>query len=169
MHLSLRQMEKMFGHIRLALQTFGEEHIANPDVLLMLMYFRANNADFYSRLKGKSLSAQDLLTEIEGILPKRIFIKEEYDRLDSFRHSVWGVAQLIVSYNIDWSGRQREQLLVKGSSNDSLKLLIAPTVIPKDEFQEAIKWYVENSYGANGTVPLDSLIQHLELLYAFQV
>ena len=168
MHLNLRQMEKIFGHIRLALQTFGENQQVSPDTFLMIMYFRANESDFYRQIKNKELTAQEMLSQIENVLPNSILIENENNKYTAFGYAVWGVAQLMVSYCLDMSGRQSEPLLKKintnNTSNDTFKLLITPRIIPVSEFQRAIEWYSNHMFGNEKVVPLCYQIQHIELL-----
>lgn len=168
MHLNLRQMEKIFGHIRLALQTFGENQQVSPDTFLMIMYFRANESDFYRQIKNKELTAQEMLSQIENVLPNSIFIENENNKYTAVRYAVWGVAQLMVSYCLDMSGRQSEPLLKKINTNntakDTFKLLITPRIIPVSEFQRAIEWYDNHIFGNEKVVPLCYQIQHIELL-----
>ena len=168
MHLNLRQMEKIFGHIRLALQTFGENQQVSPDTFLMIMYFRANESDFYRQIKNKELTAQEMLSQIEKVLPNSIFIENDNNKYTTFGYAVWGVAQLMVSYCLDMSGRQSELLLKKintnNTANDTFKLLITPRIIPVSEFQRAIEWYYNHIFGNEKVVPLCYQIQHIELL-----
>ncbi len=171
MHLNLRQMEKIFAHIRLVLLTFGESQIVNPGLILMLMCFRVTDRNFYNQIINKSITVQDLLNHIETTLPQKLFIENEYNRNTAFRHSVWEIAKLLVSYNLDRNGHQNEELINKIENNDSskdiFKLLLSTKVIPMKSLQEAIIWYSQNSYRNDRILPLDYITQHIELLTSF--
>ncbi len=171
MHLNLRQMEKICAHIRLALQTFRENQFVNPGIVLMLMCLRLTDRNFYDQIVNKSITVQELLSNIEGTLPRKIFIENEYNRYTVFRRAVWETARLIVSYNLDRDGRQHEKLIEKRETNDNsketFKLLIIPKVIPHDSLLEAIKWYSEQTFSNNRVSPLCYITQHIELLASF--
>lgn len=171
MRFNLRQMEKIFAHIRIAIQTFRENQYVNPGIVLMLMCFRIIDKPFYNQILNKNLTAQELLNHIEETLPKTLFIENEYNRY-TFNLATWETARLITSYNLNMEGGKNEELIkkisVNNQSEDTFKLLISPKVIPLKSLQEAIKWFHENSHRYDRAIPLNHITQHIELLTPLQ-
>ena len=168
MHLNLRQMEKICAHIRLTLDTFNQNQTVNPSIILMLMYFRIVDGNFYDQIVNKSITAQELLTHIEDTLPRKLFIENEYVS----EVLTVAIAQLIISYNFNKEGTQHEKLIVKQKSDDdskeTIRLSISSKVVSNDSLLEAMNIYYYPTFGSHRILPLGYIIQHIELLKSFQ-
>ncbi len=161
-------MEKVCAHIKLTLQTYNKSQHVHLGTILILMCFRFTDKDFYNKIAGEFISAQEILNHIEKTLPKDFFISSDTEKL--CWNAVYEVARVIVAYNVDESKRQRE-ILIKGANTDENskeELLIKPDVIPHDSLQEAINHYCKNLYHGNDVVPFCLIIQHIELLTSFR-
>ena len=72
-NLSLRQIEKLFVHARLVLSSCTCNHYIFPQSMLMLVYIRSVDPQFYFQITRKQLSAQDIADRIPKIFPTEMF------------------------------------------------------------------------------------------------
>lgn len=160
MHLNLRQMEKIFAHIRLAFQTYGNKQAITPGLMLLLTCFRVTDSNFYDKIVNRRFGAQGLLDYVEEKFPIDFLSKDKMLAEYILRYIVWEIAELIVSYNLNERAERYEELIQENSS----KLLIKSKHIPIDLLKEAIAYYDSSS---RIVLPLSNIIQHLEFLTPF--
>ena len=160
---NLRQMEKIYAHIRLSLLTFDYNMYVLPELVLLLMCFRFTDYEFYERIVAQSLTVQELVNEVEVRLPRTLFMGDKY----VVQYVVCGVAMLLITYNLIETGFSRENLIEMTPNNEGSKLLISSKEIPQDSLQDAMKFYLDHPRDW-GAVPLSYLVQHIELLKSFR-
>ncbi|SNR64227.1 KAP family P-loop domain-containing protein [Maribacter sedimenticola] len=68
-HVILRQIEKIYGHTAIVLNTFEQHENIFPVSLLFLIHCKINHIVFYQNLSRGSLSLQQLVVKIEEIIP----------------------------------------------------------------------------------------------------
>lgn len=160
MHFNLRQMEKIFAHIRLAFQTYGNKQAITPGLMLLLTCFRVTDSNFYDKIVNRRFEAQGLLDYVEEKFPIDFLSKNKMLAEYILRYIVWEIAELIVSYNLNERAERYEELIQENSS----KLLIKPKHLSIDLLKEAITYYDSSS---RIVLPLSNIIQHLEFLTPF--
>jgi len=69
-NLTLRQQEKLFAYARIVLKSFKYNNHVLPSLLILLLYSKFYNVDFYKSVKSKKFSLDELLDNLKGILPK---------------------------------------------------------------------------------------------------
>lgn len=89
--LTLRQIERLFAHSRLALKSFNHKEHVIPTLFFFLVYLRNHHSSMYDRIVSKQCSIQELATLLESILP--ITSSESYT--ESFV-----IAELLVFYEV---------------------------------------------------------------------
>lgn len=81
-NLSLRQIEKIFAHIRLSLNMYRHDQVIYADLICLLTYLRICESDCYAKIIHESYTIQELTDQLESIIPKQILqIKESIDIL----------------------------------------------------------------------------------------
>lgn len=63
--ITLRQMEKMFAHMRIVTRMFNYDHYACPDVVIYLIFMKQFNKELYYELIEHSLDLNTLTSKVE--------------------------------------------------------------------------------------------------------
>lgn len=67
-NLTLRQQEKIFRHVGIVLRSFPGNAFIIPELLVFLVYIKLFQSDFYSKIKRRELTHQQLLDRCAEIL-----------------------------------------------------------------------------------------------------
>ena len=79
-NLSLRQIEKIFAHIRLSLNMYKHNQVIYAELICLLTYLRICESDCYVKITHESYTIQELTDQLESIIPKQILqIKKKYE------------------------------------------------------------------------------------------
>ena len=163
MQYNLRQMEKAYSHMRLTLNTFENNVYIHPSLLVLLMFFRETNREFYNSLRQKSLEINKIIQHIEETFPTTMFqTDDEYD--ERVRTNIWTIADFLVCYITDRYEDHKYKLL---KETNPPVLNFTCTVIDSAELLKAINWYSTRGH-FYGVIDLRHLIEHLELMKNFQ-
>lgn len=106
-NLSLRQIEKLFVHARLVLSSCACNHYIFPQSMLMLVYIRSVDPQFYFQITRKQLSVQEIADRIPQIFPTEMF--QEPTRYTQ-KAALWGLAEMFYCYaqSFERTGRSLE-------------------------------------------------------------
>ena len=162
---NLRQMEKMYAHMRLVLQTFRSNEYLHPALVLLLFYIRMIDFDFYRSLTKKSAQIPQIISFVEEKLPHTLLVpKDQYD--GKVRFVIAEVARLLSCYSMDKNGYKVYDLL---SKEDNSKLQFIPEHMDLQMFQELVVYFErQGQMVGNGIFDLTYLINHIELLLPIQ-
>lgn len=165
LQFNLRQMEKMYAHIRLVLQTFRNNEYLHPALVLLLSYIRILDSKFYNSLAKKHVPIPQIITFVEEHLPHTLLVsKDNYDR--KVRFVIAEVARLLSCYSMDENGYKVYDLL---SKEDDAKLLFIPKYMDQQMLQELVAYFErQGQMIGNGIFDLTYLINHIELLLPIQ-
>ena len=164
MNFNLRQIEKQFIHLRIALLSFSEISYVHPGVVVLLEYFRHKHIDFYNKLHHKEYTIDELVAKLEEILPHNIISQPE-DSQD-FHFFVWEVAKLICCYVQDNVHFRRTYKLI--SDGDEPDLCFETKRFNRKELLSMIRHNAGNEL-SYGIVDIRILIDHIELIYDLAV
>jgi len=146
--LSLRQMEKLFVHSRIALKSFNIIQEIKPPFFFFLVYLRNHKEDIYNKIVSKKYNINELVSALESII--KVTNANEWSTEDFL------IIQFVVYYNsyIRKSNSQ-ERILI---SKENRKLL----------FQTKIEYKMAEQYYSNATINkieefLAQLIKKIEL------
>lgn len=165
MSLNLRQIEKQFVHLRIALLSFSKNYWVHPGVIVVLEYIRHQHHDIYKKIYNREYNIDEFVAVLEECLPHNVIsYEDEYDK-DSYRF-LQEVAKLICCYAQDDLGRTKTfNLLTEGNNPE---LTFKCKVFNEETLLLIIKHYINYSH-SNGLFDLRLLIDHLELLKDFIV
>ncbi|WP_455523725.1 KAP family P-loop NTPase fold protein [Porphyromonas endodontalis] len=94
--LSLRDVERMFSHIRLALLMLPEDKMNLPfmaEMLTLLTFLKTYEPNFYARMKNKGIEIQSFVDQLGEIFHKNLLKSE--DKFDFW----YTFVSLIISYH----------------------------------------------------------------------
>lgn len=150
--LSLRQMEKLFVHSRIALKSFNIIQKIEPPFFFFLVYLRNHKEDVYNKIVSKKYSINELVSALEGI------IKVTYNARWSAVNYL--LIQFVVYYNsyIHKSYSQEEKLI-----DQENKKLLFETKIEYNDAEHYYK-YASDNYSREF---LEQLIKKIELHSSF--
>ncbi len=161
-HLSLRQIEKLFAHTRIALKTFEQNNVFSPDLLLLLVYIKYYNNELYEIIEKQELSIQELVDELCSNFTISLKCGDEY-RQQNF---VYILADLIYCYNNcnKYKGDYRRLLEISKDKdgNDIETLVFNTDSINEQLLINAIR-YCNNNFGRYD-IDITNLTNRIDLL-----
>ena len=164
---NLRQIDRIFSYARLALMQFKANTYILPNIYFMLCFWKIMNPSFYSKLRNVIYTPQELLTELENILPKVFFTNEpsNYNGI----HNIYTIAAFIFGY--DKTSHPNEQTihrptLTSTDSQGNLVFNIKSNFFKKEDFERALYFYYEH-YRENIDNGFTYLFQRIDLLKSF--
>lgn len=137
--LTLRQIEKIFANTRLSLKMFLYDHYVYPELLFLLTYFRICESDLYENICHREYNNQDLINQIEDIVPKQIFKMDEFYNEQSNRLFIFTIARLLGCYAMNDNGYTRETLIKTKEPNKDRELMFTVQFIDKKVLVEALE------------------------------
>jgi len=135
--LTLRVQEKIFAHARLALTQFTENNYVVPSLFILLIYFKFKHNSIYNNLKNDRYSLQELINQVESILPNNV------SKDDSHMY-LYTLSMLIRSYNNSKEDPNKENLTVRGEG-DSKQRLTFTSKFDKSENNEKLLGFLDSS------------------------
>ena len=160
LHFSLRQMEKIYANIRLILCTFDERMPAYPGMLLLLLYIRMIDVDFYRAINRREVSVQEIVSFIERSFPEQLVAPQSSpQRKIDLRQFLFEVAKLLICYSMDReTGDMSWELLSEKGE------FVCETKMDKKALEDAVNYYGERDVLRNSLFRnLSLLIEHIEL------
>ena len=156
--ITLRQAEKMMGHIQLVLSSISSNQYFTASVITILIYLRFVNNDLYEKILNRQFSLQELINELE-VQFKKFFSAKRYNETP-VHVFVYSLAEIVCMYNSnDYDSNDVKILDAQGSDR---KLLVKVNLIPEEIFIEALSW--ESQRFRFGTPTLKSIIDRIELV-----
>jgi tRNA A37 threonylcarbamoyladenosine biosynthesis protein TsaE len=159
---TLRQIEKIFTNVYLALVMFDDKHNICADLLCLLTYFRICEYDFYEKIVSKQYTVQELVIQIEKIIPRQIFDLGILEYRNNNRFFYCTIAYLLKSYITTYIGDDKENLLSVQGEEKILTFKVK--IMHEKQMIETIEW-TENNLRI---LPLDAITKNINLLSNFQ-
>lgn len=158
LHLSLRRMERIYSQMRLTMQTFGSQMYVHPELLLILYYIRAKDSELYIRIKDKGMQPEEVVSSIERILPKNLFIQGNGSDVKA-RYVTNTIGLMLACY----VRNRNEYSIFNLLNSENNALLFKPETIDSNLLLEIIKHHNKQGYGGY-VFDLSKLMEHIDLL-----
>ena len=160
--MSLRQIEKLMIHVRLALQTIPTNYEPCPDLIAFFVYLRQYNHPLYLDIQNRSLEVQELVDRLEDVIPVNLYSeRNSYNRV--YSHStIYLVAKILFAYVSDYRGDVKVEFYDE-VAEDKIQLKFN-TKFPIEEMKNAVKYYSKQFHN----VSIDYILRHIELLCRLQ-
>lgn len=164
--LNIRQMEKLYAHTRLAIQTVRDSECAHPEILFLLTYFRLFDFEYYDNIKRKVYTIPELVELFENYFPDNLLKPlNEYDK--TYKFMVGTIAEILSCYSLSGTGIKVYKFFVE--KNGIKNLLFEPKKMPKDDLLFFVEYYEkQGAMMENGIFDLNYLINHIDLLNGLQ-
>ena len=163
--LTLRQIEKIFGNTRLSLKMFAYNNYVYPDLLFLLTYFRLCESSLYEKICNREYNAQELINQIELIIPKYLLKKHETYGNHSSRFILFTIARLLECYNCDENGITHEKLMTDKVQNEDRTLTFTVQTIDQKTLIDALDWMETRQ---SGNFSLSHILNKINLLENFR-
>ena len=165
-NLSLRQIEKIFAHIRLSLNMYKHNQVIYAELICLLTYLRICESDCYVKITHESYTIQELTDQLESIIPKQILqIKKKYESSPS-RQFHFTIALLLRCYTFKYENSdENDKLLTRDPSQPNLVINFNVKTINKELLSSALEWTSQR----NIAVPLHYFTQRINLLENFAI
>lgn len=150
--LTLRVQEKIFAHARLALAQFPANNYVVPSLFILLIYIKFKHNTIYNNLKNERYSLQELINQIESILPKNV-------SEDNSHIYLYTLSMLLRSYNNSREYPNKEKLTVQDESDSQQKLTFT-SKFDKSENNAKLLGFLNSSRGYYSNMH-DLKIKHL--------
>ena len=166
-HLSLRTIDKIFAHSRLALREFKPGYYSFPNIFFLLCYWKITDSEFYNNIKIHKYNLQQLIVEIENgnKFPSDILNGKpnEYNR-KSFS-LIFALGTFIYKYNINKDGHPYEDISIsKNEQSNEFTFSANCNIISKTIIDKSIAFCNESSFYSSG---LENIFSRIELLNNF--
>jgi len=157
--LPLRSQEKIFSHARLTLTLFGNSQFVLPNLLILLIFLRARYRPLYNKIKTGSLSLQELIDEIEKILPQNI-------HEDVIRQFIHTEALLLLTYNNALKSKTKHQILAQDPDTQEKRLSILSRLdkSPQNEVFITMVEAISQFGGSRLDIDIHHLISKIDLI-----
>ncbi len=149
--LTLRKIDKMFAHTRLALLTFGDNQNIIPDVFLFIVYLKLVAPDIYKKVKEKTYKLQEL-SEILNSLSEEFYIN-----LNATNNVTCCFVKFLILYNNDLVNTERYCQFP--SEKNELKNFFP--FGPIEQVQNLIEFYGRDQFFIDNG--LSCIIKHAEM------
>ena len=155
LHLSLREMDRLYSHMCFTLQSRGTADYIHPGVLLLLLYLRKYDSEFYNVIKERKSSIQEIITYFESDKLYSLFVPNEIDEV-AVKYVTYCLANVLVVYSRNRHGRRECALLAQ----DNMQLNFKCNRINEEVMLEAVNSCLAMQNYAN----IYTYITHVELL-----
>ena len=150
--LTLRVQEKIFAQARLALTQFSANDYVVPSLFILLIYIKLKQNSIYNNLKNDRYSLQELINQVETILPDNLSDDDKHMYL-------YTLSMLLRSYNNSREYSNKEKLTVPDESNTKQRLTFT-SKFDKSENNERLLSFLDSSRGYHSSMH-DLGIKHL--------
>lgn len=163
LHLNLRQMERLFAHVRLVRQSYGRNMNDNVHCLFLLICLKKYYTDIYDCIRKGSSSIQELIDTIETHFPAHLLTveKKEYS-ISLSRNIIRAFAKILWHYSCGNNGYNMIELIktetVDGQEKTALSFRCKK--FNEDILTDALN-YFRNREGYSG---VNIWIENIELL-----
>lgn len=152
--LTLRVQEKIFAHARLALTQFPANNYVVPSLFVLLIYCKFKHKDFYNNLKNENYTLQELINQVEEILPNNV-------NDDDTHMYLYTLSMLLRSYNNSREYQEKEQLTIPDENNASQQLNFT-SKFDKSENNKKLLGFLDTSRGYHSNIHDMKIIQLLK-------
>lgn len=165
-HLSLRTVDKIFAHSRLALREFKSESYSFPNIFFLLCYWKITDPEFYNNIRIHKYNLQQLTEEIERRFPNDFRSVSQQDELNrKIYYLTFALGTFIYKYNINKDGHIYENIFISKNEQSREPTFSANCdIISKTIIDKSIAFCMEHSSYSNG---LENIFSRIELLNNF--
>jgi len=160
--ITLRQLDRIFALTAIALKEFGPNHYLFPDLFFFLVYLKVCFPVFFENISYKKLSIQELMEEIERIIPSQM-VSDVHHASGNYnaRSFIYTVAELLVTYT-NKELKTDKGLVIKDPEEH---LSFKTTKIDGKQLLHSIMRF--NNYFQGGDCPIEHLTNKINLLDNF--
>lgn len=167
-HSNLRQLERIYAYARLALMQFSTNSYLIPDLYFLLCFWKITQPNFYLRIRNRKLSSQELLYEIESLLPRDLLITDNEYQLN--RNIYFLIANLIFGYDTNVNMQTIQQILNTKQDNQEYKYehKLSSSIMNNKLLNESLDYFY-TKLPLNLTNFFEDLLDRIDLLDEFQI
>jgi hypothetical protein len=155
---TLRQQEKIYGFIRLIINSFTTKQFIFPDLLFVLVYIKMIMPELYNRIRTHNLSVQELGNEFENLIPEKLY------RDRSAHGLLFLEARLLTYYRNDRDFNRRQEPLYEKNNETTEKTTHLQTKLKSDDADLADALYEIGYRERIGHTKLSFLLDRIDLL-----
>ena len=165
--LSLRSVDKIMNHCRLALKGFANNQYVHPDLFVTLCYMRLVYPEVYSKIRNNQLTIQELLDVLESKVFKEILTSQEDNYQTTSKIQIADtIGKMLFSYNINENGIEKFDDFKPQKNNDGKNVFpVKVNSIDNELIQAALNSY---SNRFHGLAPLEHLIKRIDITQSIQ-
>ena len=163
--LSLRSIDKIINHCRLALKGFGVNQYVHPDILITLCYMKMVYPEAYSDIKMGKFRMQELL----DVLEKQVFnnylrsVDNKYS--NSKRQIAFTIGKMLTAYNTGEGGIERYEDFKPSKNDKGESVFPVHSDVDDKELQDALNCYHSSFNSVSST---DLIIKRIEITQPIQ-
>lgn len=143
--LTLRQIEKLFAHMRLVLCSLGPQRRLFPRSVFTLIYIRAMDQQLYYKITQNKLSLQELMDALHHIYPESML-------QPTFNHpskGILAIAEFVYNYAKDFHPYLTVTESIPPSNTQEINLNFEASWLNKEYFAQAYQYYCTTYHDSN--------------------
>ena len=165
--LSLRSVDKIINHCRLALKGFANNQYVHPDLFVTLCYMRLVYPEVYSKIRNNQLTIQELLDVLESQVFKE-FLTSQEDKYHttSKRQVAYTIGKMLSSYNVNENGIEKFDDFKPQKNQDGKNVFpVKVNTLDNEMIQDALNCYCNRFHEL---APIDHLIKRIDITQSIQ-
>lgn len=137
--IDLRTWDRVFAYSRLAAIQVGNNEQVLMDLIFLLCFLRITQPDFYSKIRSKEFSIQELIVELEKTLPRMLIEPNNETYYGGYRSYgiILAITELLYIYDYSINGKNGPILSLKETKAD---LNLVFSIIDKERVKTDIGW-----------------------------
>lgn len=165
--LSLRSVDKIINHCRLALKGFANNQYVHPDLFVTLCYMRLVYPEVYSKIRNNQLTIQELLDVLELQVFKEILTSQEDKyHTTSKRQVAYTIGKMLSSYNVNENGIEKFDDFKPQKNQDGKNVFpVKVNTLDNEMIQDALNCYCNRFHEL---APIDHLIKRIDITQSIQ-
>lgn len=160
---NLRKAYRIIHYMRLVFASCAHNSPINSDLLFLLCFLKINYPTTFEKIRLHEFSIQELLDEMERILPSSLLIQVQ--RFGAPRRMAWLIAKLLLYYNhLDGHSSILDKEFTGSmiEAENKYSYPVTPHIITAATLYEALRWH-ENNSQAPFEIGIDALIKKIQL------
>lgn len=153
LRLSLRQIEKLFAHMRLVLCSLGPNRYLFPRSVFTLIYIRAIDQQLYYKITNNKLSLQELMDALHHIYPESML--QPTSNYPS--KGILAIAEFVYNYATDFHPYLAVTESIQSSNTQEINLKFEASWLNKEYFAQAYQYYCQRYHDSNWRYVIGSI------------
>ena len=159
---NLRLTDKIVSYSRLILCTYNHSENIVPNLLILLIFWKIVDTDFFVKIKKHEFSIKELIGALESKLPTPLLQRTSANNDYSIRTMMYVIAHFVLCYNTNENLYEIEN--VKEHKEEIISYC---SIMDKILFSEALEYYINR--GVSGITSMSIVTKHVDIISSIKI